>query len=191
MKSRRVIRRVLLGSLWLLAYLAVLGAAVMVLWNALIPDLFQGPALTYVQAIGLLVLAHLLSRRGFFYGGPGWRYRHWRHKWRPTSDSKCGNQRSGAEENPEQREAVEMSETKIGTVTHYFDHLHVAAVSLTDGDLREGDTIHVKGHTTDFQQTVVSMQIDNQPVDTAKAGQSVGIEVIEHAREHDSVYKVT
>lgn len=84
-----------------------------------------------------------------------------------------------------------MSETKIGTVTHYFDHLHVAAVALTDGELAEGDTIHVKGHTTDFQQTVVSMQIDNQPVDTAKAGQSVGIEVIEHAREHDSVYKIT
>ncbi len=84
-----------------------------------------------------------------------------------------------------------MSETKIGAVTHYFNHLHVAGVAITDGELAEGDTIHVKGHTTDFQQTVVSMQIDNQPVDTAKAGQSVGIEVIEHAREHDTVYKVT
>ena len=84
-----------------------------------------------------------------------------------------------------------MAETKIGTVTHYFNHLHVAGVAITDGELREGDAIHVKGQTTDFQQTVVSMQIDHESVDTAKAGQSVGIEVIEQVREHDSVYKVT
>ncbi len=184
MKSRRLIRRAILDFLWLLAYVAVLGAAVMFLWNALIPDLFQGPALTYVQAIGLLLLAHLLLRRGFFYGGSGWRYPHWRRKWRATPDSKCG--RSARLE-----KAVEMVETKIGAVTHYFNHLHVAAVAITDGELRKGDTIHVKGRTTDFQQTVVSIQIDHESVDTAKAGQSVGIEVIEQVREHDSVYKVT
>ena len=50
-----------------------------------------------------------------------------------------------------------MSEIKIGAVTHYFNHLHVAAVALSNGELREGDTIHVKVHSTDFQQTVVSM----------------------------------
>ena len=88
-------------------------------------------------------------------------------------------------------EAVEMVETKIGAVTHYFNHLHVAAVPITGGELRKGDTIHLKGRTTDFQQTVVSIQIDHEPVDTAKVGQSVGIEMIEQVREHDSVYKVT
>jgi len=102
MKRRRVIRRIILGSLWMLAYFAVLGGVVMLLWNALIPDLFGGPAITFVQAIGLLLLAHLLLRRRFFYGGPAWRYPYWWHKWRATSRSKCGNPRSDAEENPEQ-----------------------------------------------------------------------------------------
>jgi len=102
MKTRRLIRRIIMGSLWVLAYFAVLGGAVMLLWNALIPDLFQGPALTYVQAIGLLLLSHLLLRRGLFYGSHGWRHQHWRRKWRATSDGKCGSSRSDAEQKTEQ-----------------------------------------------------------------------------------------
>lgn len=88
MKSLRVIRRIIFGSLWLLAYFGVIGVVVMLLWNALVPDLFQGPAITFVQAVGLLLLTHLLLRRGIFYGGFGWRYPHWRRKWRATSDKK-------------------------------------------------------------------------------------------------------
>jgi len=75
-----------------------------------------------------------------------------------------------------------MAETRIGTVTHYFGHLHVAGVDITDGELRKGDTIRVKGHTSDFQQTVESIQIEHEAVDVAKPGDSVGIEVIEQAR---------
>ena len=96
MRWLRVIRRIILGSLWLLAYFAVLGAVVMLLWNALIPDLFQGPAITFLQAVGLLLLVQLLLRRRFFFGGPGWHYPHWRRKWRAKSDNKCVNQRSPA-----------------------------------------------------------------------------------------------
>ncbi len=84
-----------------------------------------------------------------------------------------------------------MAETKIGTVIHYFGHLNVAAVGITDGELRTGDMIHIKGHSTDFQQTVESMQVEHKQVDVAKPGDSVGIQVIEKAREHDEVYKVT
>jgi len=84
-----------------------------------------------------------------------------------------------------------MAETRIGTVTHYFGHLHVAGVDITDGELRKGDTIRIKGHTSDFQQTVESIQIEHEAVELAKPGDSVGIEVIEQAREHDKVYKVT
>ncbi len=84
-----------------------------------------------------------------------------------------------------------MAETRIGTVTHYFGHLHVAGVDITDGELRKGDTIRIKGHTSDFQQTVESIQIEHEAVDVAKPGDSVGIDVIEQAREHDKVYKVT
>jgi len=84
-----------------------------------------------------------------------------------------------------------MAETKIGTVTHYFDHLNVAAVDITDGELRTGDVIHIKGNSTDFQHTVESMQIEHEQVDVAKLGDSVGVQVIDKAREHDKVYKVT
>lgn len=84
-----------------------------------------------------------------------------------------------------------MTETKIGTVTHYYSHLHVAGVAITDGELHSGDTIHVKGHTSDFEQKVESMEIDNEAVNVAKPGDQIGLMVIEHARENDTVYVVT
>ena len=82
-------------------------------------------------------------------------------------------------------------EVEIGHVTHYFGKVQVAAIQLTEGELSVGDTIHIKGHTSDFTQTIDSMQIDKETVDHAKKGQSIGIHVSEHAREHDKVFKVT
>jgi putative protease len=84
-----------------------------------------------------------------------------------------------------------VSEQKVGVVTHYFGKISVAAIKLTDGELRVGDTIRVKGHTSDFTQTVSSMQVEHDEVQTAAVGDSVGIKVKEHAREHDEVFKVT
>jgi putative protease len=84
----------------------------------------------------------------------------------------------------------DMSEKKIGTVTHYYSHLHVAGVAITDGELHKGDTIHVKGHTSDFEQKVESMQIDHEPVEIARSGDQIGLSVTDHAREHDAVYMV-
>lgn len=84
-----------------------------------------------------------------------------------------------------------MTETRVGTVTHYFNHLHVAAVKITDGELHTGDTIHIKGHTSDFEQKVDSIQIDHEAVDIARPGNEIGLKVLEHAREHDTVYLVT
>ena len=84
-----------------------------------------------------------------------------------------------------------MTETKIGTVTHYYTHLHVAGVEITDGELHKGDTIHIKGHTSDFEQKVESMEIDHETVEVARPGDDIGLGVIEHAREHDTVYRVT
>jgi len=83
-----------------------------------------------------------------------------------------------------------MAEVQIGKVTHYFGKIGVAAIEITEGSLSVGDTIHIKGHTSDFTQKVESMQIDNAPVETAAPGQTVGLKVAEHAREHDVVYKV-
>ena len=83
-----------------------------------------------------------------------------------------------------------MSETEIGTVTHYFTHLHVAAVKIADGELHIGDTIHVKGHTSDFMQKIGSMELEHQSIDVAKPGDIVGIVTDEYVREHDTVYIV-
>lgn len=84
-----------------------------------------------------------------------------------------------------------MSEQEIGLITHYFGHISVAAVQITDGELRVGDTVHIKGHTTDFTQPVESLEIEHESVEVARPGDDVAMKVKEHAREHDIVYKVT
>jgi putative protease len=83
-----------------------------------------------------------------------------------------------------------MAEQLIGTVTHYFGKASVAAIKITEGELRVGDTIHIVGHTSDFTQNVESMQIDLAPIEVAKVGDEIGIKVSEHAREHDNVYRL-
>ena len=84
-----------------------------------------------------------------------------------------------------------MPEEEIGKVTDYFRKIEVAAIDITQGTLSVGDTIRIKGHTTDFTQVVESMQIEHENVQTAKAGDSIGIKVKDHVRDHDQVYKVT
>jgi len=81
------------------------------------------------------------------------------------------------------------AERPIGIVTHYYSHLSVAVVQLNEGPLRVGETIHIKGHTTDLRQEVESMEIDHQSVQEASAGQTVGLKVRDHVREHDQVYR--
>ena len=83
-----------------------------------------------------------------------------------------------------------MSEEQIGKISHYFGKLEVAAVELTEGSLAVGDTIHIKGHTTDLTEQVDSIQIEHDQVQSAKKGESIGIKVADHVREHDVVYKV-
>lgn len=82
------------------------------------------------------------------------------------------------------------NEERVGIVTHYYTHLSVAVVRIESGSLRAGDTIHIKGHTSDFTQKVESMEVDRVHVDEARAGQSFGLRVKEHAREHDVVFRV-
>jgi hypothetical protein len=83
-----------------------------------------------------------------------------------------------------------MAEVEIGKVVHYFSKAGVAAIQVTQDVLRVGDTIHIRGHTSDFTQTIDSMQVDNQPVPEAATGQVIGLRVKDHAREHDAVYRV-
>lgn len=82
-----------------------------------------------------------------------------------------------------------MAEHEIGTVTHYFDRLQVAVVQLTAGEIAIGDTIHFRGHTTEFTETVTSMEVDHRKVERANAGEEVAIQVVGRARLHDKVLK--
>jgi len=84
-----------------------------------------------------------------------------------------------------------MAEQHIGKVTHYWSKLGVAGIEITGGELRVGDTIHFKGHTTDLTQKVESMQVEHEAITVARAGDSFGMKVIDHVRDHDEVYKVT
>lgn len=77
----------------------------------------------------------------------------------------------------------------VGVVEKYFAKIEVAAITLT-GNLNAGDTIRIKGATTDFEQTVDSMQINREEIKEGKTGDDIGIKVIDRARPGDKVYKV-
>lgn len=83
-----------------------------------------------------------------------------------------------------------MPEKLIGKITHYFSHIGVGVIELTEGELKVGDTIHIKGHTTDFTQKIDSLQIDKKPVDKIGPGESAGLKVTEHVRDNDQVFLV-
>jgi len=83
-----------------------------------------------------------------------------------------------------------MVEEKIGKVEHFFNKVSVAAIKITDGELRVGDTIHIVGASTDFKQKIDSMEIDRVSVESVKPGDDVGIKVKDRVREHDIVYKI-
>lgn len=83
-----------------------------------------------------------------------------------------------------------MSEMKeIGAVTHYFSRISVAVIELTD-EISVGDRIQIMGSTTNFEQTIKSMQIEHEDVTTAGSRQSIGLKVTERVREGDRVYKI-
>ena len=80
-----------------------------------------------------------------------------------------------------------MPEEKVGVVKDYFAKINVAGIDIT-GSLKAGDTIHIKGHTSDFEQVVDSMQIEHEQVPEAGPGASIGIKVTEKVRPGDMVY---
>ncbi len=82
-----------------------------------------------------------------------------------------------------------MEEKEIGEVVKYFAKIEVAAIELK-APLSIGDTIRIKGHTSDLQQVIESMQIENQSVERAEQGASIGIKTKERVRPNDLVYKV-
>ena len=83
-----------------------------------------------------------------------------------------------------------MPEEKVGVVKDYFAKISVAGIDIT-GRLKVGDTIHIRGHTSDFEQVVESMQIEHDQVEEARPGDAIGIKVSERCRDGDTVYRVT
>jgi len=82
-----------------------------------------------------------------------------------------------------------MEEKLIGKITHYYGHLGVGIIELSDV-LKAGDNIHIKGHSSDFTQPVSSIQIEHASVKEAQSGDLIGIKVSQKVHEHDAVYKV-
>jgi len=82
-------------------------------------------------------------------------------------------------------------EEEVGRIIHYFSKINVGVLEVSKGKISKGDTIHIKGHTTDFYQKVESLQIEHSNVDSAEMGQSVGLRVESPVRENDIVMKVT
>jgi len=89
----------------------------------------------------------------------------------------------------ELRGGVQMSEEIVGKVSDFFARPVVAGIELSAG-LKIGDKIRIKGHTTDLEMAVESMQIDNASGQEAKAGDSIGVKVADRVRAGDIVYKV-
>ncbi|MHC5076867.1 MAG: EF-Tu/IF-2/RF-3 family GTPase [Planctomycetota bacterium] len=83
-----------------------------------------------------------------------------------------------------------MAEELIGEVSDFFAHPVVAGIELT-GKVKVGDKIRIKGHTTDLEMTVESLQIEHESVPEAKKGDSIGIKVSDRVRAGDEVYKIT
>jgi translation initiation factor IF-2 len=83
-----------------------------------------------------------------------------------------------------------MEKEKVGKVFTYFSKVGVAGIEITDGSLKVGDKISIEGATTNFEQTLDSMQIDRAEVESADKGQQVGLKVNDRVRPNDAVYKI-
>jgi len=81
-------------------------------------------------------------------------------------------------------------EEEIGKITHYFSQIDVGVLDLAKGSLAVGDTIHIKGHTTELYMKVQSMQVEHESIRIAEKGSQVGLKVDGPVRENDTVYKI-
>ena len=84
----------------------------------------------------------------------------------------------------------EASLEKIGEVTHYFPHVNAAAIKLLKSGLKVGDSVYIKGHTTDFKERVLSIQLDHATIPEGKRGQEIGLLVKSRVRQGDKVYRI-
>jgi len=96
----------------------------------------------------------------------------------------------GLKKRPSAKKLIKKQEGKlVGLVTHYFPHVQAAVIKLKE-PLVMGDTVKIKGHTTDLIQIITSMQIDRVDISSAKKGDEIGLHVSSRVRKGDKVYKV-
>jgi putative protease len=82
-----------------------------------------------------------------------------------------------------------MTEQEIGKVIHYYGKAMVVVVRLV-GDLALGDAIKIQKGDDGFEMKIASMQIDHQPVDSAKKGDEVAVKVDSPTKEGAVVYRM-
>ncbi len=110
-------------------------------------------------------------------------------KKKPLKKKVVSKKRDVSKKKPTVVKVKKPKEKTVGIITHYFPHVQAAVIKLK-ATLTVGETIKVKGHTTDFTQSITSMQIDRVPVNSAKVGQEIGLLVNSRVRQGDLVYKV-
>ena len=83
-----------------------------------------------------------------------------------------------------------MKENYIGKVSNYFSNISVASFEIESGKLKVGDSVHIKGNTTDFTDSVESIQMEHQEIETAKKGDDIGIKVSQKVRSGDKIFVI-
>ncbi|MBU4252758.1 MAG: hypothetical protein KKC39_07980 [Candidatus Omnitrophica bacterium] len=94
-----------------------------------------------------------------------------------------------SKKNPAIKKAAKVEGKLIGLITHYFPHVQAAVIKLK-APLAKGDTVKIKGHTTDITQVVTSLQMDRVAISTGKKGDEIGLQVTSRVRQQDKVYKI-
>ncbi|MFA4992305.1 MAG: hypothetical protein WC569_06970 [Candidatus Omnitrophota bacterium] len=107
---------------------------------------------------------------------------------RPKKKSAAAKKKTAARKRTSLPEGASLEE--VGIVTHYFPKVDAAVVKLAKGVLSVGDKIFIKGHTSDFIESIESMQLDHEPIQTAEKGQEIGLKVKSKVREHDVIYRI-
>lgn len=82
-----------------------------------------------------------------------------------------------------------MSGTRVGKISHYFDHINVAVLTLTEA-IHVGETLHFLGHSTDFRQEITSLEIEHKAVETARPGEDVAMKVTQRVHPNDAIFRV-
>ena len=83
-----------------------------------------------------------------------------------------------------------MTGTRLGEVSHYYDRISVAVITLTDS-VKVGEKVHFLGHGVDFEQEVSSMQIEHETIESAKKGDQVAMKVLKPVKAHTAVFKLS